>query len=217
MFDTAPFKPTYTIHFLRHGESTGNAEGVYQGQGDYPLNATGRAQAQALAETWFAQGVKLDLVVSSPLLRARETAEIIAQRLSAPLELDEVWMERDNGKLSGMRPEEAAERYPRSSVITPYMPIGETGESQWDLYARAGRAVQSLVRRPPGAYLVVSHGGLLNMVMYNILGIQPQANFLGPRFRFRNTAYASLTYAPHEHAWRIEGVNQRQHWEDYGA
>jgi broad specificity phosphatase PhoE len=214
MFVNAPYKPQYSFQLLRHGESTGNADGVYQGQGDYPLNDTGRAQAQALADLWHSQAMRFDLVIASPLLRARETAQIIADRLQAPLELDPDWMERNNGKLSGMRPEEVAEHYPRPSMYTPYMQVGETGESQWDLYARAGQAVQKLVRRIPGSYLVVSHGGLLNMAMYTILGIHPQANFHGPRFRFRNTAFASLTYAPQDHAWRVEGINQRTHWEN---
>jgi broad specificity phosphatase PhoE len=77
----------------------------------------------------------------------------------------------------------------------PYQAVGETGESQWELYLRAGRAVQNLLKNPPGRYLVVSHGGILNLAFYAILGIAPQANFTGPRFRFANTAYATPTIA----------------------
>jgi hypothetical protein len=50
------------------------------------------------------------------------------------------------------------------------------------------------------------------MVMYAILGIVPQANFQGSRFRFRNTAFATLTYNPEEHSWVLEGLNDRMHW-----
>jgi broad specificity phosphatase PhoE len=116
--------------------------------------------------------------------------------------------------LSGLQPDEAAERYPRPEFIHPYMPIGSSGESQWDLYLRAGQAVKSLVQRQPGCYVVVSHGGILNLVLYAILGIAPQANFHGPRFRFRNTAYATLTYSPLEHKWSLLGLNERNHWQD---
>jgi broad specificity phosphatase PhoE len=121
-------------------------------------------------------------------------------------------MERDNGLLAGLLPEEAAERHPRIDFMPPFTSIGGTGESQWELYLRAGRAVQELLRKPPGRYLIVSHGGFLNMVMYVILGIVPQANFQGARFRFRNTAFARLTYSPTEHIWRLEALNDRGHW-----
>ena len=203
----------YSIIFLRHGESIGNAQGYYQGQSDYPLSEKGKDQARSLAARWLAEGKSFDHAVTSPLSRAAQTAEILGQALSLTVEVDPIWMERDNGLLAGLRAEEAALRYPRPAFISPYAPIGETGESQWELYLRAGRAVQSLLCRPPGSYLVVSHGGILNMVLYAILGIVPQANFQGARFRFRNTAFASLTYSPAEHSWALEGLNDRQHWE----
>ncbi len=69
-------------------------------------------------------------------------------------------------------------------------PIGEIGESNWDLYLRAGAALQSIYHQPPGKYLVVSHVGILNMVLHAALGIAPQPGFRGVRFRFQNTAYA---------------------------
>ncbi|RPI31749.1 MAG: histidine phosphatase family protein, partial [Chloroflexota bacterium] len=70
---------TYHLILLRHGESVGNANGVYQGQADFELSDLGRRQAQALAERWVAEEKTFDLVISSPLLRARQTAEIIAE------------------------------------------------------------------------------------------------------------------------------------------
>ncbi len=72
--------------------------------------------------------------------------------------------------------------------------------------------MQSLVTRPEGNYLIVSHGGLLNVVLYAILGIAPQANFQGVRFRFRNAAFATLTYSPGAHIWLVEGLNDHAHW-----
>jgi broad specificity phosphatase PhoE len=47
---------------------------------------------------------------------------------------------------------------------------------------------------------------------YVILGIIPQANFYGPRFRFHNAAFASLTYDPSRHVWSLESLNDRTHW-----
>ena len=98
--------------------------------------------------------------------------------------------------------------------MTPYEPIGESGESQWDLYLRAGRVVQELIRRPAGNYLVVSHGGFLNRVLYAMLGIIPQANFAGARFRFRNSSFAEVCYDPTQHIWLLDRLNDRTHWSE---
>jgi 2,3-bisphosphoglycerate-dependent phosphoglycerate mutase len=202
----------YQFTLLRHGQSVGNAEGRHQGQFDYPLTPTGIEQAQVLARCWEAEGRHFDAILSSPLQRARQTAEIVAVALKSPVEFDPIWMERDNGVLAGLSHAEAAENHPRPPFIHPYQPVGRTGEGIWALYLRAGQAVQGLVRRPPGSYLVVSHGGLLNMVLYAVLGIVPQANFHGARFRFRNTAYAVLFYDPAQHEWLLDRLNERSHW-----
>ena len=203
----------YQIILLRHGESEGNAFGYYQGQADFPLTSTGREQASALAERWASERVRFDRIIASPLLRARATAEIIAARLEAPLELDPTWKEWANGRLEGMSMVEAREKYPRPAFINPYMHIGESGESITELYLRAGRAVQGLIDRSPGSYLVVAHGGILNLALKAILGITPQADFQGAHFRFRNTAFARLSYLPAHHEWLLEAVNDQRHWE----
>jgi 2,3-bisphosphoglycerate-dependent phosphoglycerate mutase len=202
----------YNITLLRHGESQGNFEGKHQGQADFPLTDRGRDQSKALLDRWKSKAKEFDLVISSPLARARETAEIIASGLSVPLEFDPLWMERDNGLMAGLTEEEVQETLPQPPFIHPYQAIGQTGESQWELYLRAGRAVQSLFCHPHGSYLIVSHGGLLNMFFYAILGIAPQPNFHGPRFRFNNSAFATLSYIPASHRWYILGVNDYQHW-----
>jgi broad specificity phosphatase PhoE len=79
---------------------------------------------------------------------------------------------------------------------------------------RGGRAIQSVLHQPPARYLIVSHGAILNMTLRALLGIAPQANFQGPRFRFRNTAFVSLEYRPEGHNWLVNGINQRPHWQD---
>jgi 2,3-bisphosphoglycerate-dependent phosphoglycerate mutase len=202
----------FCITLLRHGESQGNFEGRHQGQADFPLTEIGRRQTKALVDRWKTEDKAFDLVISSPLGRARETAEIIAAELNVPLEFDPLWMERDNGLMAGLSPEEVRETLPQPDFIHPYQAIGQTGESQWELYLRAGKAVQSLFNRPPGSYLIVSHGGLLNMFFYAILGIAPQPNFHGPRFRFSNSAFATLHYNPASHRWYVLGVNDHLHW-----
>jgi len=205
----------YHITLVRHGESAGNADNIYQGQQDYPLTDTGRLQARLLGERWQAEGRAFSGIVSSPLLRALETAEIIAHYVPASIELDPNWMERHFGKLSGLTAAQADEQHPRPAYIGLYQPIASTGETQWELYLRAGRAIQDLLSRPPGSYLVVGHGGILNMALHAILGIAPLANYQGPYFHFRNTSFATLSFTPTGHAWRLEGFNDQRHWEDY--
>jgi broad specificity phosphatase PhoE len=218
--DVTARRGRYYITLLRHGESTGNAGGYLQGQADFPLSDTGREQTSALAARWLSERITFDRIISSPLRRGRETAEIIAEKLATaqdskeiPVELDPVWMERDWGLISGLHRSEAEERYPRPEFIPTYQPIGVTGESQWALYLRAGRGIQALMDKPPGRYLVVSHGGILSVTMYAILGIVPQADFQGARFRFHNTAFASLVYDASEQTWLVEGFNDHAHWD----
>ncbi|MCL4529966.1 MAG: histidine phosphatase family protein [Chloroflexi bacterium] len=194
---------SYTFTFLRHGESVGNAEERFQGQSDFPLTEAGRIQARSLAKRWSMEQTKFDLALTSPLIRAKETAEIITSKLKVPLELDPIWMERDNGAMSGLTRDEIVRRFPEPDFRTPYDPFGESGEGDWELFLRAGRAIYELLKRPPGKYLIVTHGGLLNKVMYAVLGIPVQANSNGPSFRFNNTGFAIFNYVPSRHQWRL--------------
>jgi broad specificity phosphatase PhoE len=212
MFSPNPDGDVYEIILVRHGESVGNAEGRTQGQEDFPLSETGEAQARALAQRFQDENRQFDLILTSPLRRAFQTAGFLAQALEAPMETAALWMERDAGMLSGLRPEEASKIAPRPAFFHPYRPVGETGESQWALYTRASQAILDLLARQAGKYCVVSHGGILNMVLYAILGIPVQANFSGARFQFRNTSFTELSYRPESHQWTVLRFNDCGHW-----
>src|SRR4026208_1958995 len=99
-------KPIYRFTLLRHGESVGNVQARWQGQSEDPLTERGRAQARALAERWKSEAEKFDLAISSPLMRARETAEIIAAALNLKVEVDPIWLERDIGEMEGLTADE---------------------------------------------------------------------------------------------------------------
>ena len=204
----------YHITLLRHAEFVGNANDYHQGQAEFPLTERGKSQARALAEFWKENNPGFDFCISSPQSRAQETAEIVASALNLEIEYDPIWMERDNGVYAGLRQDEAKERYPYPEFQPIYERVGETGESEWELYMRGGRAIQSVLHRPSSRYLIVSHGALLNMTMRSLLGITPQANFQGARFKFRNSAFVTLTFRPDFHEWAVHGVNQRPHWQD---
>jgi len=202
----------FVVTLLRHGESVGNAESRWQGQSDYPLTDIGRAQARALAARWQAEKLAFDLILSSPLVRAKETAELIGAILNVAVESDALWMERNIGEIAGMTPAELRERFPQPVFKNPFDAISADGEGDWELFLRAGQALHNLLKRPVGSYLVVSHGGILNLTMHAIVGIAPQANASGPRFRFGNTGFARVIYSPLQHRWAIDAVNDRAHW-----
>ncbi len=207
---SSPDKPIYTFVFLRHGESVGNAEARWQGQSDYVLTEKGRTQARLLADRWKSERTKFDLIITSPLIRAQETAEIIASALKVDVELEPLLMERHIGEMEGLTAEEVRKK-PQPSYVTPYDSIGGEGEGDWSLFLRAGQALQALLRRPPGSYLIVSHGGLLNQLMNAIIGIAPHADPSGVRFRFENTAFARVIYFPHQHRWAFDALNDHSH------
>ena len=204
----------YHITFLRHGESVGNAEDRFQGHADFPLTERGRLQVQALASRWQSEGITFDRCIASPLLRARQTAEIVCSALNVPLEFDPDWMEINNGLVAGLTPEQAAQVAPRPDFMTPYTHYGETGESRWELFLRAGRAIQRILDRAPARYLVASHGGILNMALYAIMGIPLQTESSGPRFMFHNTTFTTFTYEPERHCWRMLDFGDRRHWKE---
>lgn len=97
--------PDMKIFIVRHGETDANVLKRIQGQEvDEPLNATGRKQAEERAEAM--SGMTFDVLFSSPLKRARETAEIIAKRLNLPIIYRDELKERSFGLLSGKTFEE---------------------------------------------------------------------------------------------------------------
>jgi broad specificity phosphatase PhoE len=88
------------IVVVRHGRTTANARGLLLGRADPPLDDVGRAQAAAMARV--VAGGDVQLVISSPLVRAVETAEIIRDGVGmAAVAVDERWIELDYGDFDG--------------------------------------------------------------------------------------------------------------------
>lgn len=99
------------VYFVRHGETEWNADKRVQGSGDSPLTEKGISQAEQLAEKL--KNHKFDLIVSSPLPRARKTAEIIAEKLDiSEIKINSNIAERDFGVLEGKKDEESIKSYP---------------------------------------------------------------------------------------------------------
>jgi broad specificity phosphatase PhoE len=145
-----------TLLIARHGETEWNREERYQGHADPPLNETGRAQAEALAEKLAAEPVQA--VYSSDLRRAAETAEIVGARLGLAVEHEPGLREIDVGSWQGLTKAQIDGR--------PW--DGETYEQHADRVTQALHAIAA--RHPDGRVLVISHGGTLRRVQQAVLG-----------------------------------------------
>jgi 2,3-bisphosphoglycerate-dependent phosphoglycerate mutase len=202
----------HEITLLRHGLSVANSEGILQGQLDSPLTVEGRQQAEALATFWQATGTCFDQIITSPLRRALETAEIIAPSFDLTVEVDDRWMERAMGAAEGASIEDARAWYSNRERPTSYEPIFDKGESDIDLFRRAAEALQSLLIRPPGSFLVISHGAFLSTVFRVVLGLAPSGGrFRNPRIIFSNTGFTSLDYNHADARWTIKKLNATPH------
>ena len=78
----------YHFTFLRHGESIGNRDGIVQGQADFPLSENGVQQVSSLAARWKEENRRFDGIITSPLNRARQTAEIMAEKLGGEISVE---------------------------------------------------------------------------------------------------------------------------------
>ena len=189
-----------------------NRDHIVQGQKDYPLSGEGEQQINALIGYWSSQGYRFDLAITSPLLRARRTAERIAEAFSLPLEEDKLWMERNLGEAQGNHYTETLEWYSDRGNASPFEEVFNSGESEWQLHIRASHAIEQMTDRSPGMYLIVSHGGFLGAVLRAIFGLAPSSSRARPlRLSFANTGFSELRYDHVEARWYIDSLNSRPH------
>lgn len=212
---TAPDSATATEFWVvRHGESTWNADGRYQGQADVPLSGVGVLQASTLAERLT--GMHFDAVYSSDLLRASQTAQIVAERLAGQpqVQLDPGLREINVGELSGLLRSEIQERYPEYMSALHADSWGTRrpgGESMADLFERCGNIFDCYRAAHPGQkVLVFTHGGVVRVAVGLALGGVP-ANAWA-RLSVTNTSITRVLLG-HE-SGTLLGFNDEAHLED---
>ena len=166
----------------RHGQTVWNAERRFQGQSDIPLDETGQAQAERAARLLAA--LRPDLIVSSDLSRAAQTAAPLARLTGLEVTLDKDLRERHGGRWEGLTDTEIRTRYPvEHANWTP--PDGEPSPVVADRVAgalyRIAEAAAGTENAEPGLAVVVSHGAALRLGMSRLLGM-PEELFgvLGP-------------------------------------
>ena len=100
------------LYVTRHGETDYNLSGKYCGCTEVALNETGVRQARDLADRVKVMDIRLDAVVSSPMLRARQTADIVCASLNLRYLIYDQFAERNLGVYEGLTKDEIKERYP---------------------------------------------------------------------------------------------------------
>jgi broad specificity phosphatase PhoE len=156
---------------VRHGETDWNRDRRFQGHADPPLNDKGREQANALAQELAAEGI--ELVYTSDLARARETAEIVGARLGANVLLLRELREIDVGEWQGLTWPEIERRYPEGVRSWHERGHGwESGETYDELGERVVAALRCIAaEHPEQRVLVVGHGGTIRATRAFIEGV----------------------------------------------
>jgi len=152
---------------IRHGESEGNRDRLFTPHPHVPLTEQGRAQARRAGER-VAKSFAPTRVAASPFLRARQTAEIVAEMLGVPVIVEDDLRERDYGEFAGLPYDTARAGYDPAEFWT-WRPPG--GETLVEAAARGGAVLDRLAASAPDADIVaVSHGALMVALWWHVTG-----------------------------------------------
>jgi broad specificity phosphatase PhoE len=166
-----------TVTLVRHGQTERSARGAYSGQLDVPLTSLGREQALRCAEQLAGAGV--DAIYTSPLARARDTAQAIADAASVPATVDERLIEIDYGPFEGLDREGARATFGQAFDDWRADPFGSpvTGmEPLPDALRRATAATADALAASEHPVLV-GHQGILRIVLIALGRLAPNDYF----------------------------------------
>lgn len=200
------------ILLARHGETPWNAEGRYQGQRDIALSEVGEGQARLLGQRLA--GVPIHRAVSSPLSRARRTAELaLGEARAGQLQIDKGLQEIAHGDWEGLLAAEIRERDPqrlrawREAPETVQMPGGgeslvEVLDRAWPAFARACEGLGA-----DDTLLVVAHDAVNRVILARVLGLP-----LSRLWSFRQAPTTiNLLEGPAAHALEVVRLNDCNH------
>ena len=194
-------RPGYQeISLIRHGQSTANASGIWQGQLDFPLSEEGRRQAASAGRAL--KGAKISGVYASPLSRAFETAEIMAREASFSGEIIPMTglSERHGGVLEGHTWAEQEARNPDFAAEFLALPEeerwafadAETDEEILERFEGALSKIRSRHPVPDDTIVIVTHGGVMRAFLRNRFG----PSVLSGHERASNASITRLLYDP---------------------
>lgn len=160
------------IIIIRHGQSEADLLDVHEGRADFSLTPLGILQASKMAE-WVKMRFKPDLIWTSTLNRAKETAKILSEETGVPIREEEGLKEYNNGVLAGMKRSEAMTQYPEPiGGRKPHERIRD-GESELEFRLRAEMTFSKIIAESMGmeCIVIVSHGGMISNLLKSFLGL----------------------------------------------
>jgi broad specificity phosphatase PhoE len=186
--------PSRAFLFVRHGATDWNRDGRIQGRTDNPINDEGIAQAFAMALRL--RRLRIDQIVTSPLLRAVKTAEIIAAAAATPIAVDRDLIALDYGYLEGQVITDTMRAHGLKSVqdlVTILPPESESWTSVCERVLRC--VVRWMTTCPQGTILFVSHDLMMQALSARLCG----------RW-FTNRYGAPYRFAPTDQGWTVDEI-----------
>ena len=193
-----------TLYIVRHGETDSNVAHTCLGHKDVPLNAAGVEQARELAEKY--RGIPIDAVYSSPLKRAVDTAEGVAEIKSLKIKLNYGLIERDFGGWDDMTFAEIESKYPHEYAEWQENWTGfkiPGGESSDEAQKRISDATDRIIAANAGkSVLIVTHLGTARHIISHVLGLTTEQSW---RFTLDNAKTARIVINGNERI--LTGLN----------
>lgn len=186
--------PSRSFYGLRHGATDWNRQGRFQGRTDNPLNAEGLAQAHEAAN--LLQKAGITRIVSSPLVRALKTAEIIGAAMAVPVAVDPGIIEFDFGSFEGLPVRDIMTKHGVKSAegLVPILP--DDGETWRAMSERSLLCVSGWLKRHPDDHLLfVCHDAVMQGIAKSLTGSY-----------FKNSHGTPFRYVPETTRWRVEQV-----------
>jgi probable phosphoglycerate mutase len=160
------------IVLWRHGQTDWNLVNRFQGHSDIPLNQTGIEQARRAAPLLF--GLRPSKIISSDLIRAKQTAEELANLSKLPIHIDPGLRETNGGKWEGRTgAENRADDYEKfvNWLDGNDEPAGDFGERRSEIALRAVTAIENALDQKTETLVVVTHGGTARIIIGKMLGL----------------------------------------------
>ncbi len=152
-----------TVYVLRHCQSVGNIEGRFQGRFDSEISEAGRKQLELLSLRF--RNEEIDAIYSSPLKRARYTAEAVNCFHNLTVQICQDLIEIDVGRMEDLKISEIAGKFPetaRNWDVSPDLCQFPGGESMAQVYQRVNRALDRIISSNRGKKVVIAtHGGVI--------------------------------------------------------
>ena len=189
-------------YLARHGKDDDTVRGGWSGQ---PLTEEGKAQADELASFIQRSDLEIKHIYSSDLLRAVQTAQPVADKLHLPIIQMPEFRETNNGILAGMKNELANKMYPGLYWNTldweQRYPGGESPREFYERISTAWEALQKMVLEQNEDVLLVTHGGVINVIL-SIVNGEKYSNKTAMR-KIRNAELVALEYQGK--GWKEQG------------